>query len=558
MFKNLKMRLSLTIVILSLTICCICMLYFTAKIGMQGMMEDTAVETMQRDLNAQSALIREYIDHQEDLLREFSIDPFVKDYLNDLDNPSKQKALQAYTEAYYQQLDNWEGLYVAEWNTHVIAHSNPEIVGMYTREGDPMIALQNAMEQTQGLYNAGIIVSPASQKLTLSMYCPVYDNGQIIGYVGGGPFADNMDSILKKVKTAPTTKYIMINVAEEMYIFHEDETLIANQIQDEMTLTVIEQIRANTASDSGEVYYTKDGEEVIISYKYDAEHKWAVLSKVSEKDLFAEVRVILTRLAVICIVSSISIGALSWFTIFINTRPLKYITQAILDLKELKISKAEKLNKYIGCKGEIGQISTALDSLTDSLKGIIDTLDDCSVSLSGSAKDMSDSACTLIQCVEDNAIATEIFAERASCMNETVITVNDGVRELSEAVAKVEEYIQTGTEKGNEVMSKVMQIQEIANQSPENANAYHASVEQMKEIVRDMRECSKVFEQATLEIRRLIDSIQSDSINGIVNTDDMLAKVSRTRGAAEEMSDIVVVNEQNAAAIRAIVDRFVK
>lgn len=558
MFKNLKMRLSLTIVILSLTICCICMLYFTAKTGMQGMMEDSAVQTMQRELNAQSALIQEYVAHQEDLLKEFSIDPIVKEYLKDLDNPAKQKELQAYTEIYYQQLDNWEGLYVAEWDTHVIAHSNPEIVGMYTREGDPMIALQNAMEQAQGLYNAGIIVSPASQKLTLSMYCPVYDNGRIIGYVGGGPFADNMNDILKKVKTAPTTKYIMINVAEEMYIFHEDETLIANQIQDEMTLTVIEQIRANSESDSGVVYYTKAGEEVIISYKVDAEHKWAVLSKVSEKDLFAEVRVILTRLAVICIVSSVSIGALSWFTIFINTRPLKDVTQAILDLKDLKISKAEKLNKFIGCKGEIGQISTALDSLTDSLKEITETLDECSVSLSGSAKDMSDSACTLIQCVEDNAIATEIFAERASCMNETVMTVNDGVRELSEAVAKVEEYIQAGTEKGNEVMSKVMQIQEIANQSPENANLYHASVEQMKEIVRDMRECSRVFEQATLEIRRLIDSIQSDSINGIINTDDMLAKVSRTREAAEEMSDIVVVNEQNAAAIRAIVDRFVK
>lgn len=69
MFKNLKTRLSLTIVILFLTICCICMLYFTAKTGMQGMMEDSAVETMQRDLNAQSALIQEYVDHQEDLLK---------------------------------------------------------------------------------------------------------------------------------------------------------------------------------------------------------------------------------------------------------------------------------------------------------------------------------------------------------------------------------------------------------------------------------------------------------------------------------------------------------
>ncbi len=113
-----------------------------------------------------------------------------------------------------------------------------------------------------------------------------------------------------------------------------------------MTLTVIEQIRANSESDSGVVYYTKAGEEVIISYKVDAEHKWAVLSKVSEKDLFSQVRVILTRLAVICIVSSVSISALSWFTFFVNTRPLKDVTQAILDLKDLKISKAEKLNKF--------------------------------------------------------------------------------------------------------------------------------------------------------------------------------------------------------------------
>ena len=32
-------------------------------------------------------------------------------------------------------------------------------------------SLWNAMEKANGVYNAGIIVSPASQKLTLSMYC---------------------------------------------------------------------------------------------------------------------------------------------------------------------------------------------------------------------------------------------------------------------------------------------------------------------------------------------------------------------------------------------------
>lgn len=36
---------------------------------------------------------------------------------------SKKEKAQAFTEKYYAGLDNWEGLYVAEWNTHIIAHS---------------------------------------------------------------------------------------------------------------------------------------------------------------------------------------------------------------------------------------------------------------------------------------------------------------------------------------------------------------------------------------------------------------------------------------------------
>ena len=678
MFKNLKMRLSLTVVILSLTICCISLLYFSAQSGMTALMKDSALDNMRAELNAQSTLIEEYLAHQEDLLTEYSINPLIKDYLKDLSDPDKQKAVQEYTENYFAGLDNWEGLYVAEWDTHVVAHSNAAVVGITTREGEGLLALQKAMESANGLYNAGIIVSPASQKLTLSMYCPVYDNGKIIGYVGGGPFAENLDGILNNVKSTDNEaiQYAMINVDSEMYIFHEDAALIATQIQDDMTKKVIEEIRTNTASEIGEVTYSENGEEYIISYHYDSEHGWAVLSKASEKNLYADVYRVMSELAVICIVSSVLIGALSWVCIYINTKPLGYVTDALLNLKDLKIGKSDRLKKYINCKSEIGQIATALDSLTDSLKNIIGTLDDCSTSLSQSANKMSDSSTVLIQCVEENASATEQFAEHTDRINETVKSVDEGVGEIAEVVSQVEAKIRVGTAKSNELMANVIQMREIASTSLENTNKkieenynaiqkamndlqsltqidqmanrileitnqtnllslnasieaarageagrgfaivageignlasgssqtvaeiqgicnetkqnivkveecfdsiisfmekdiktqfeefvnatneYNTSISQIKDIINDMSDCSDAFVQAVSDIQDQINSVQNNSSEESISTEDMLAKVEQTRKTSEDLVDIVSVNEQNAISIREIVNRF--
>lgn len=188
MIKNLKMKTALTSVITILTILSIALLYATTQSGMTSLMKTSAQNSMKSSLNSQTTLIGEYVAHQEDLLREFSVSPVIADYLKDINNKDKQQKAQKYTESYYKGLDNWEGLYAGEWNTHVVTHSDPKIVGMTTRKGDELKQLQDAMTSANGLYDAGIIISPASQKLTLSMYCPVFDTDgtSILGYVGGG------------------------------------------------------------------------------------------------------------------------------------------------------------------------------------------------------------------------------------------------------------------------------------------------------------------------------------------------------------------------------------
>ena len=372
--KNLRLSTKLTVAILLVNTICISLLYFVASKGITSIMKEAEMSNLHAALNAQTNMIEEYIYHQEDMLMAFSRTAAVSEFLKDPDNEAKRLAAQEYTEQYYGKLQNWEGLYIGEWDTHVIAHSNPDVVGIYTREGESLKQLQDEMLSRNGLYNAGIIVSPASQKLVLSLYYPVYDNDghSIIGYVGGGPFAEELDTLISSIEDE-NAKYYMVNVASDMYIFAQDEALMATQIEDTMLLSVIDTILADKNQRNGSFEYTDrtEGNSIAV-YQYMPEYGWAVVSCNSEHNIYASVNETMRVLAVICLLSDIVIGLLSLLMIRLSTGPLQYVESAIIQLKELKLDKEPQLYKYINTKSEVGQIATAIDSLYDSIGDMLE------------------------------------------------------------------------------------------------------------------------------------------------------------------------------------------
>jgi len=371
--KNQKMSTIITIGILVVNTIGIYLLYLVASRSLTVTMRRTAMENLHDTLNVQTQIIEEYVGHQEDLLINFSNATEVKEFLKNPDDVQKQKAAQKYTEEYYGRLENWEGLYIGEWNTHIITHSNPQVVGMVTREGEPLKQLQNEMIDRNGLYNAGIIVSPASQKLILSLYCPVYDeDGSILGYVGGGPFVGELEALLAAVEDE-STNYYMINTDSFMYIFARDKELIATEIKDKMLFSIIATFSDDSKTWIGDMEYQDAAEgDSIAAYQYLPEYEWAVVSCNSEADIYADVNKNITMLAVICIVSDLVIVLMAWGIIHLSTRPLKYVEKAIVQLEQMNMEKDPKLNKYINRKSEVGQIATAINSLYDSIGDMLD------------------------------------------------------------------------------------------------------------------------------------------------------------------------------------------
>ena len=374
--KNRKMSTAITATIILVNLVCILLLYLVANTTMTTMMKQSEMENLHSSLTVQTKIIQEYIKHQEDMLSTYGDADVVREFLKNPNDDALRASAQAYTERYYSRLENWEGLYIGEWNTHIIAHSNPGTVGMTTREAgsDSLLQLQDAMINRQGLYNAGMIVSPATGKLIVSMYCPVFDEdgSTILGYVGGGPFAEELEEFLAAAKN-DTTTYYMINVETKKYIFAQDETLMAKDIEDEMLLNVIDMIERDKRVEFGDnEYIDKDAGASVSAYHYISEYSWAVVSCNSEANIYANVNRNMLVLAAICGVFEVFIGIFSWMCIHLNTRPMKHINDAITQLQELKLEKNPELDQYINTSSEVGQIATAIDSLYDSIKDMLD------------------------------------------------------------------------------------------------------------------------------------------------------------------------------------------
>lgn len=466
--KNFKLSTTITVTISVVVAVCMLGLFLFANNSMTTVMKNNSMDNMKTSLESRQKVIEDYVNNAEDQLVSYSKGIEIVKLLEKPTDSEIQKKAQKYTEDYYKELSGWEGIYAGEPNTHVIVHNNPKIVGMTTRKGEALKQLQDAMKESDRLYNAGIIVSPASKKLTLSMYCPVYKGDEMIGYVGGGPFGEQLQKSLDalKVEGLDNASFTMINTKTNTYIFSKDSKKIAKEIKDPMLLNISESAKKGAGNQVHEIdYKDADGKDCVGVYRVLNDRGWAVVMTDTEDEIFAMANTNRNTLGFICLGSFLLIMLLTYVVIRFCLNPLKVAENAILNLKDLKLNKDEKIEKYVNGKSEIGHIATAIDSLYRTFDAIIDTLNSCSVSLLKSAEKITSSSEELYDCVGDNAATVEQVVAGVTLTEEAVEQVGKEIGRISELVSDVGRKVSDGSERSEELIQEVQKMKDTANQS---------------------------------------------------------------------------------------------
>jgi len=436
--------------------------------------KDTITDNLETIVEERSQIIKNYVKETEGTLTAYSR---AGEIYNILQNPNDADVVakaQKYTETFSADIDNLEGLYASEWNTHVIAHTNPQVVGITTREGDPLKALQNTLtELGDQVYNTGIIISPASGQQIVSLYKAVYDNsGKPIGLVGGGVFTkgliETLDSL--SLKGMENSQYCMVNVAKGEYIFNADAEKIATPVSESYIIDLCSDYmsREVNADECGYVEYEENGTGYIAGYYYMSDYGWLFILSDSEKEIFASTNNLKNLLLINCGLAVIILCVISYFVIQMLLKPMKNIDRSIIELKNLDISEKVSMRKYADRGDEIGDISSATESLTNSLRAITGTLQECGSILDNKAEQMNSSATQLVKNVTDDLMTAEQLSAQMENTNQYMNRVNEEIHRIDKAVENIVNHIVTSVQTGDNVLGSASNMKKQASETYQN------------------------------------------------------------------------------------------
>lgn len=476
-----------------------------------NLMKKSITAQMSDAVETRTTIIDEYIKSLEDFLVGFAQGEEVKSVLK---NPTTQniKKAQKYTEDFANVKSNFEGLYIADPSTYVYTHTSLDSIGIYCRKGDSLKAFQEMIVNKSMEDRTGIIKSPSSGKMCISMSYPVYEEGRYIGYVGAAVYANELMDIFTqdKIQGLDEYGYAFINTNSRVYLYNQDENLINTEVTDLGYLEVIKEIKAHPEQTTGMIDYSYgDDDTDIIVYHYIPERNWVFLVKSCEESVYASVIDIKNITARLCIIVALVVIGMLIVILSRIGKELELVEKAINKLKQLDLSANHELRAYRQRKDEVGMICNALDVTCKSLKGYIKEINEqlyymangdytveSTMEYVGDFKEIQGSMSKIQSALRESfrhinlvtsqlAMGSQNVSEGATNLAEVATEENSLIAEIENHVSEINEKVTKSSNHAMEAKQKTAHTSELIHQSKEAMDGLIAA---MSEIVESSNE----------------------------------------------------------------------
>lgn len=457
-----KRAVKMIVAILVLQMIVMAIVYLFVDSSITSNIKNSTIKSMETIAQERSEMIENYIEETERYLTAFSRGGEVQALLKNPEDVEAVKRAQAYTEVFSKDRDDLEGIYISSWDSHVLTHTNAKVVGIYTRKDEALAALQESLKAAEGVYNAGIVLSPASGEQVISIYRGCFDqNNQPIGLVGGGIFTQGLVDTLDKLPAEGMEKlrYCMVKVDTGEYLFHDDKERINTVAEEEHIQNILKTIQSDRNTRFGSLVYQDeaDGEEYIASYSYMGDRDWAFIITDPSDEVFQALRKVKIQLAVICIVGVLLLTLLT---------------------------------------------ALIINYLLKSLKKVVDTLSLCYGAISAKTKELYSHSDHLVESVTENTATVEELSASLESTDHFMESVRDNVESIDTSMDLLLDSMKKSVDSSEDLIASA---QKITCQSKE---AYSSSIVTFEETKSGVAKTMERME-AIVEINKLADVIMN-------------------------------------------------
>lgn len=341
------------------------------------MVENDITNQMIDAVESRASIINDYVASAEEYMTAFALGSEVRKLLANSEDPVLLQRAQEYTEAFAAVKGTFEGLYIATPDTYVLTHTSEGAIGMTTRTGESLEEFCNTILAQPKLTNLGIMKSPGTGSMILSMYYPIFKKHQCIGYVGAGVYANRLMDVLLElnIEGLPNSEYVFLNVETGTYLYHQDETLLNTQTTDSGYLEILQRVKADQDTQAGTYsYQDENGVSQLAVYKYLKDRNWVFMVRDNTAEVYAKVDTVRDTVGVLCAVVAVAIIFVTLLILYREGRELIVMEHAIRRLGNLELSADKELETFYDRKDEIGMIAQTIHHVCDCLRKTIDDI----------------------------------------------------------------------------------------------------------------------------------------------------------------------------------------
>ena len=374
-FENKKLATRIGIITTAITLIGMLLLWLVVSSNAASVVKSDITNQMTDAVESRAAIIDDYVVSAEEYMTAFALGSEVRDLLKDPDDPALLRKAQKYTEDFAAVKGVFEGLYIATPETHVLTHTSQGAIGMTTRTGDSLKSFQSTILAQPQLTNLGIMKSPGTGSMILSMYYPIFEGQRCIGYVGAGVYASHlMDSLLNlNIKGLPNSEYVFLNVDTGVYLYHKDEALLNTETTDPGYKEIIARIQADGSTQAGtHSYRDEDGGKQLVVYKYLKDRGWVFMVRDSASEVYGSVMAVRLIVGALCAVMAVAVIFITLLILRREGRELMVVERAIGRLGDLNLSADQELEAFYGRSDEIGMIAQTTHRVCGCLRQTID------------------------------------------------------------------------------------------------------------------------------------------------------------------------------------------
>lgn len=372
---NQKLATRISIITTAITLVGMLLLWLIVSTNAASMVRNDITNQMTDAVESRAAIINDYVTSAEEYMTAFALGSEVRSLLEDPEDPELLEKAQKYTEDFAAVKGIFEGLYIATPDTYVLTHTSEGAIGITTRKGGSLETFRNTILSRKELTNLGIMESPGTGSMILSMYYPIFNGQECIGYVGAGVYASHlMDALLDlNIMGLPDSEYVFLNAETGVYLYHADEELLNTETEDSGYQEIIRRIREDGSTQAGTYSYKdENGEKQLVVYKYLKDRGWVFMVRDSEAEVYKSVTKVRMVVGMLC---ALVAAAVIFVTVLILRRvgrELMAMENAIGHLGNLDLSADRELEGFYGRSDEIGMIAETVHNVCGCLRKTIE------------------------------------------------------------------------------------------------------------------------------------------------------------------------------------------